>query len=343
MRSSQPGKQHEGHATKHVVHAAESNDGHLEHWRRRDLAEQVLDPVQSLVTQVAADAHVDRPGGRVEQRGRRLVGSLELRVHALPHRDEPVGERGAGEPGREPDHREGRALGHEGGDAGAERVGAGLEHVAGERGGGGRGGGGDAGGGREEVHEDEVEDGSDDEGGEDEVELVEAEVGAGGHVAEHAGGDADDLLHEHLERELRVRGDAGGPAGQEDAEDAPAAAVAAAGVRGVARSAAAVRARGRGQPASRAGRRRGSEAEERRRGGGRGGKRREGEIRGGAGAVGRDARGGVEVGREELGGGEGRGGHGAIWWWWAGGDRARPLPRVRDGGGGSGGGSGSAW
>ena len=47
-----------------------------------------------------------------------------------------VGERGACEPGHEPNHREGRALEPEGGQAGAERVGAGIEHVVGERGGG---------------------------------------------------------------------------------------------------------------------------------------------------------------------------------------------------------------
>lgn len=77
--------------------------------------------------------------------------------------------------------------------------------------------GGDGGG--EEVHEDEVEDRSDDEGGEDEVELVEAEVGAGGHVAEDAGGDADELLHEDLEGELGVGGDARSPAVDEGADD----------------------------------------------------------------------------------------------------------------------------
>ena len=77
------------------------------------------------------------------------------------------------EPGHEPNHREGRALEPEGGQAGAERVGAKLEqeHVVGERGGGGQGSGSDTSSGRDEVHEDEVEDGSDNDGGEDEVEL----------------------------------------------------------------------------------------------------------------------------------------------------------------------------
>lgn len=58
-----------------------------------------------------------------------------------------------------------------------------------------------------------------------EVELVEAEVGAGGHVAEHAGADTDELLHEDLERELGIRGDVGRPSGEKEADDAAAAAV----------------------------------------------------------------------------------------------------------------------
>jgi hypothetical protein len=51
--------------------------------------------------------------------------------------------------------------------------------------------------------------------GEDQDELVEAEVGARGHVTEHTGGDVDELLHEHLERELHARGDMGSPTDRE--------------------------------------------------------------------------------------------------------------------------------
>lgn len=86
-------------------------------------------------------------------------------------------------------------------------------------------GGGGGGGGGEEVHEDEVNDGSDDEGGEDEVELVEAEVGARGHVAEDASGNADELLHEDLERKLGIGGNPRSPPLEEEPEEAAGAAI----------------------------------------------------------------------------------------------------------------------
>ena len=62
----------------------------------------------------------------------------------------------------------------------------------------------EGGGGCEEVHESEIQDAPNDECGEDEVELVETEIGASGHVAEDAGADTNQLLHQNLERELRV-------------------------------------------------------------------------------------------------------------------------------------------
>jgi hypothetical protein len=56
--------------------------------------------------------------------------------------------------------------------------------------------------------------------GEDQDELIEAKVGDGGHVAEHTGGDINELLHEHLERELHARGDVGSPPDREEVGDA---------------------------------------------------------------------------------------------------------------------------
>ena len=175
-----------------------------------------------------------------------------------------VGERGACEPGHEPNHREGRALEPEGGQAGAERVGAGIEHVVGERGGGDEAAAATPAVGatrcmRTKLRMDPTTT------VEKTKSSFEVEVGVGGHVAEHAGSDADELLHvsmSTLNGNCRSAATRAAQPARKTSRMPPAVAFADAGVCGVARSAAAVRARGRRQPASRAGRRRGSEAEE---------------------------------------------------------------------------------
>ena len=97
----------------------------------------------------------------------------------------------------------------------------------------------DASGGLDEVHEDEVEDGSDNNGREDEVELIEVEVGVEGHVAEHAGRDADvSYSMSTLNGNCRSAATRAAQPARKTSRMPPAVAVA--GVRAIARSAAAI-------------------------------------------------------------------------------------------------------
>lgn len=154
------------------------------------------------------------PGEGVQESRRWLVGGLEAWVHPLPHQDQPIGYCSPHEARGKPYGREDSALVHKGPQPVEEGEGTWLKHVArgaaredrGEARGGCR-----SRGGGQEVHQEEVENGADDESGEDEVELVEAEVRPGCHVAEDAGGEAHELLHQDLEWELRVRGNPRSP------------------------------------------------------------------------------------------------------------------------------------
>ena len=69
--------------------------------RGKAIGKQKLDAVEGLVSEVAADTHVDGPGESVQRRRRRLVGGLEIGIHLLPHHDQGIGDGNSHESDRE--------------------------------------------------------------------------------------------------------------------------------------------------------------------------------------------------------------------------------------------------
>lgn len=64
-----PGKLSQGnksHTPKHIVKASQHRYRRLEPQRRQTLLQQELNPIQRLVTKVAAKTHVGRPRQRVQ-------------------------------------------------------------------------------------------------------------------------------------------------------------------------------------------------------------------------------------------------------------------------------------